>query len=214
MSIQSLSLKELVVLAQQRLAGRAGELKTRQELIDALEADEARRARRAPKAAAPPAPPAPAAIAPVVKELPPEPVIWTGHAPLPKITAVEAPPVLSDFFAAPPKPAEPYEDDRVLTFARDPQTVYAAWDFSKARFELGSAQGHVVNQAGATLQSFAVGNAQGGAFVGQLPGSVALKVEVRRGEKVLGASGWLTLEARGNGSGVGSSGVTAGSSAV
>ena len=202
------------MLAQEQLGGRAAELKTRQELIDALEAHQAKLARRAPKAAAKPlveATPSAPPVIPIETQGPPlMNELWAGDAPLPKIT-VEAP-VIGDFFAMPPRPDERYGDDQVLTFARDPYTVYAAWDFSDLRFDQGAAQGRVIDDHGVMIQSFAVGSAHGGAFVGQLPGGQVLKIEVRRGASLLGASRWLTLGRAGPGNAAGSSGVSPSSS--
>lgn len=219
MSIRDLSLKELWVRAQQQLGGRSAQLKTRQELIDALEAHEAKALRRAPKSIPPLAPPLPVTAPEPPRQLPPDPMIWTGHSPLPKITAV--PVVVSSFFAPSEAAgealrlgsAQAYEDDRVLTFVRDPQTVYAAWDFSGARFADGAADGLVIDVRGITIQSFSVGSAAGGAFVGQLPHGLELKVEVRRGPTLLGESGWVRLGS-GPGSGGASSSVVSASSSV
>ncbi len=240
MSIRDLSLKELRALAQLRLGAKAAALKTRQELVDAIEKTEPK---KAPRLIVPLAGPLPEPPPVELIELPPEPVIWTGDAPLPQITARPAEPVTEEperrrgageprtpssvdlargepgdpsasvneasfttaieqpetvtrhFFLEPDAPRLPiaYEDDRVLTFARDPQTIYAAWDFSAARFEEVKARGRVVDAQGATVQSFAVAGPSGGTFVEALPPGVPLKVEVLGGEGVLGQSRWLNL---------------------
>ncbi|MBS1149242.1 MAG: hypothetical protein H6Q89_940 [Myxococcaceae bacterium] len=263
MSIRELSLRELRALAQQRLGTRAAELKTRQELVDALEATERKQVPRAmvPLAAPLPVPvpvpvAAPVSVAPV-KELPPEPVIWTADAPLPQITprplleefpagaepeaapsgpavseaaarqrpapefarSAFAPPGLAPpghapaelhpsgwsmppgvtitqyFFLPPGVPRLPvtYEDDRVLTFARDPRALYAAWDFSAEQFDHGPARAVVVTEAGVTVQSFELAGPAGGQFIEQLPPGVRVKVEVRGEAGLLGESGWVQL---------------------
>ena len=230
-SIRDLSLKELRALAQLRLGTKAAALKTRQELVDAIEKTEPK---KAPRLIVPLAGPLPEPPPVELIELPPEPVIWTGDAPLPQITARPAEPVPVEpgtpssldsgraepedpsvpvdeasfttaieqpetvtrhFFLEPDAPRLPiaYEDDRVLTFARDPQTIYAAWDFSPARFEEAKARGRVVDAQGATVQSFAVAGPSGGTFVEALPAGVPLQVEVLGGQRVLGQSRWLNL---------------------
>jgi hypothetical protein len=274
-SIRDLSLKELRALAQLRLGTKAAELKTRQELVDAIEKTGPK---RPPRLIVPLAGPLPEPPPVELIGLPPEPAIWTGDAPLPQITArpalpefpaerlvwsaqvlvegrpggsataeppqvaarreaapTAAPPTAAPPTAAPPTAAPPtaaplieaaqiegarfsteiaqpetvtrhfflapdqprlpvaYEDDRVLTFARDPKTIYAAWDFSPARFEEGNARGRVVDFKGITLQSFAVEGPSGSTFIDALPPGVPVRVEVLGGDALIGHSRWVKV---------------------
>lgn len=186
MSIRDLSVKQLRSLAQQRLGPRGAHLKTRDELVAALERWEAKQPRKAPGPKLSPAP------------LPIPPHVPSQAANVPKITAPEheQPSTISNhFFLDPGKARLPshYEDDQVLTFARDPGSLYAAWDFSASQFDHGAASGTVVTEQGAPVRSFAVAGPSGGAFVEQLPSGVPLRVEVRRADEVLGASDWIVL---------------------
>lgn len=198
MSTRDLSLKELRALALERLGARGAELKTRQELIDALEAKERKKAPRKLVALAEPLPAPVEPPAPVA--LPPAPHLWMGELPMPKITAgpvaelSEPTPITRDFFLDPDVPRLPtsYEDDRVLTFARDPSTLFAAWDLVPGRFTPG-VHGRVVDAAGDPLASFDLSGPVGGVFLEALPSGVALKVELISGEAVLGQSGWVTM---------------------
>ena len=221
-SIRELSLKELRALAQQRLGARAAELKTRQELIDSLEATEKKKVPRTIVPLAPPLP-APVAVVPpkelppepmiwtadaplpqitarpAVPEFPVPAKVWSespDSAPE-KFSTAEVQPdtVTQHFFLEPDKPRLPvtYGDNRVLTFARDPKTLYAAWDFSSSNFDQGTARGQVVNKAGVPVQSFAVEGPAGGVFVEGLAPGATLKVEVRGGSELIGESGWVTM---------------------
>ncbi len=263
MSIRDSSLKELIALAQQRLGTKAGGLKTRQQLIEALEATEKR---KAPKVMVALSAPLPEVLKVIERGLPPEPMIWTGDAPLPQITAevpvkvlpterlvwsaqvivrhspevplpeaahpstalgmnglsAEAahpstalgaalemngafsseehvpqftvppasrpsPTVTRNFFVEPAPPGLPasYGDDRVLTFRRDPTTVYAAWDLAPVEH----AEGRVVDRAGQTLQSFEVTAPSGGKFLATQPGE--MKIELCANGAVVAQSAWV-----------------------
>lgn len=175
MEIKDLSLKELHALAQEKLGARAAELRTRQQLIDALTPRERKKPAAVLVALAPPLP------EPEAKPLPPE-LYVPEPAPVPKITAEPFAPaetITKDFFLDPDVPRLPdaYGDDRVLIFARDPSTLYAAWDIAPARFAAGS-QGHVTNAAGDPVRTFDLPAAVGGVFLEQLPSGIALDVEV------------------------------------
>lgn len=221
MSIRGSSLKELIALAQQRLGSKAGGLKTRQQLIDALEATE----KKAPKVMVALSTPLPEVVPVIERPLPPEPMIWTGDAPLPKITAevpvkefpperlvwsaqvivaapIEAPtPAPASFsseehvpqFSVPPasRPSPTVTRNffvaplRVLTFRRDPTTIYAAWDLDS----VDGAQGRVVDRAGQTLQSFDIAAATGGRFLETPKGE--LKIEIRANDTIVADSAWV-----------------------
>lgn len=196
MAIKDLGIKELRAAALERLGSRAAELKTRQELVDALEAKERK---AAPKKAAVPAVVAPSepgeVPGPRAPEFPAAPLEAPPIGPIPTITAeaFAAPePISTDFFLDPDVPRLPtsYGDDRVLTFARDPSTLYAAWDFGPDRRPDG---GVVVNAAGDPVRVFPIGTAVGGVFLEQLPSGIALKVEVRAEGATVGESGWVTM---------------------
>ena len=116
---------------------------------------------------------------------------------MPEFSTAEVQPeaITRHFFLEPEEPRLPvtYGDNRVLTFMRDPKSIYAAWDFSAEQFDQGAARGQVVSKAGAKVQSFAVAGPAGGAFVEGLPAGVTLKVEVRGEAGLIGDSEWLTM---------------------
>jgi hypothetical protein len=99
------------------------------------------------------------------------------------------------FFIRPDRPRLPvaYEDNRVLTFSRDPKSVYAVWDFAPAQFDQARAEGRVVTEAGGVVQAFAVAGPAGSVFLEALPPGVPLKIEVRGGPELVGESGWVNL---------------------
>jgi len=98
-----------------------------------------------------------------------------------------SPTVTRNFFVEPAPPGLPasYGDDRVLTFRRDPTTVYAAWDLAPVEH----AEGRVVDRAGQTLQSFEVTAPSGGKFLATQPGE--MKIELCANGAVVAQSAWV-----------------------
>ncbi len=193
MSIRQLSLKELRVVAQAQLGLSSGELKTRAQLIGALEAVE--RKKKVPRLIAPLAEPLaeelPTGSGLVAKEAQAEPSV----APDTKATW---PNITQHFFLPQRMPRLPttYGDDRVLAFGCEPGAIYVSWDLKDAHFDSGRVRGDVINTAGVVVRSFAVAGPAGADFVDGLPSGATVKVELRNPDGLIATSHWVETPPR------------------
>jgi hypothetical protein len=218
MSRSDFSIRVLRALAMQRLGALAAQLKTRDELYDALAelapdalglpppAKPAEKGAKAP-AAEPPrpvkvkkaakTPPTPAPARGKKKEK--EPAKAKASPPAPEITSPQRLPaknkvadrqVVRDFFVPPGSRALPaaFGDDRVMLFPRDPRGVFVSWDLSPRTFGQGGLRLVLRTHDGLEVWAQDIHSPQGSVSIAGDFGGASLRAVIGRGGDSLKAS--------------------------
>jgi hypothetical protein len=214
MSRSSFSIRKLRELAVQRLGALAAQLKTKDELYDALaehapeavgleapvkaqptEIEEEPRGKKekAPRkkaAAKAPASSPPRPVAVSVKESPPGPAI-TAPQRLPKKARRAAErEVVRDFFVPPGSRALPasFGDDRVMLFPRDPGGIYVSWDLSPGTWGRGGLRLVIRTHDGQEIWSQEIHALQGAVSLAGDFGGASIRAVLERDGSGIGAS--------------------------